>query len=248
MRRVTGSTLGEFVQSEIAEPLGLDGCFIGTPAAEFDRVAARPVLGPEPGLARGVGEGDRSVDPTRRVQSCTYRRRIPAPRRSCGDSDDGVPGGRGAGGERCVHCAVTGAASMRRSGRPTGVDGVRLWSDETRRRATEPQQRRRDLVVPIRMCWRLGYHQPFPSKRTSPSAFGFYGAYGSGGYADPHRQPRRRVRRPARQGTSAHQARAIDQRRRRQPVITHRPVECGSISSMAIEIRRAVWAMLREPP
>ena len=37
------------------------------------------------------------------------------------------------------------------------------------------------------MSWRLGYHQPFPTKHTSPSAFGFYGAYGSGGYADPSR-------------------------------------------------------------
>ena len=71
---------------------------------------------------------------------------------------------------------------------PDGLDGVRLWSDTTRRAATEPQTRRRDLVVPLRMQWRLGYHQPFPTRRTSSSAFGFYGAYGSGGYADPGRR------------------------------------------------------------
>ncbi len=48
VRRITGSTLGAFVQAEIAEPLALDGCYIGTPAAQFDRVAARPTLSPEP--------------------------------------------------------------------------------------------------------------------------------------------------------------------------------------------------------
>ncbi len=73
-------------------------------------------------------------------------------------------------------------------GSDDGLDGVRLWSDDTRRAATRAQTRRRDLVIPLRMRWRLGYHQPFPTKRTSPSAFGFYGAYGSGAYADPERR------------------------------------------------------------
>ncbi len=187
VRRVTGSTLGAFAQSEIAEPLGLDGCFIGTPPAEFHRVAARPVLGPEPGLARGVAK---VIDPLTRLVGFSPARIAAA----------FLPRGGGAviptteflAAEVPAVNGVFTARSLARVyaalGSADGVDGVRLWSDETRRRATEPQQRRRDLVVPIRMRWRLGYHQPFPSKRTSPSAFGFYGAYGSGGYADPHRQ------------------------------------------------------------
>ena len=73
-------------------------------------------------------------------------------------------------------------------GSPDGLDGVRLWSSETRQIATQQQNSRRDRVVPIRVGWRLGYHQPFPIKRTASAAFGFYGAYGSGGFADPDRR------------------------------------------------------------
>jgi CubicO group peptidase (beta-lactamase class C family) len=39
IQRVTGSSFREFLATELAEPLGLDGCFIGTPTAEFHRVA-----------------------------------------------------------------------------------------------------------------------------------------------------------------------------------------------------------------
>ena len=73
-------------------------------------------------------------------------------------------------------------------GSDDGVDGVQIWSPSTRRRATEAQSHRRDRVVPVKVGWRLGYHQPFPRTRTSPRSFGFYGAYGSGAFADPDRQ------------------------------------------------------------
>lgn len=64
VRRVTDATLGDFVRSEISEPLSLDGCYIGTPAAEFDRVAARPALSPEPCVARSVAK---AIDPLTRL-------------------------------------------------------------------------------------------------------------------------------------------------------------------------------------
>jgi len=39
-------------------------------------------------------------------------------------------------------------------------------------------------VIPIRVDWQPGFHQPF-QKKTAPTPFGFYGADGSGGFADP---------------------------------------------------------------
>lgn len=187
VRRITGDTLGAFVRTEIAEPLELDGCFIGTPATEFDRVAARPRLASEPGFARVAAK---AIDPLSRLVGFSPARFaaaflprgghavIPTPEFLAAE----VPAVNG------VFTARSIARLYAALGSDVGLDGVRLWSDTTRRLATEPQTRRRDLVVPIRMNWRLGYHQPFPIKRTSPTSFGFYGAYGSGGYTDPARQ------------------------------------------------------------
>ena len=65
---------------------------------------------------------------------------------------------------------------------------MKLWTSETRRLATTSQNSGRDLVVPLRVGWQLGYHQPFPKKHTTADSFGFYGSYGSGAFADPSRQ------------------------------------------------------------
>jgi CubicO group peptidase (beta-lactamase class C family) len=187
VRRLTGTTLGEFVQSEIAKPLGLDGCFIGTPAVEFDRVAARPTLSPEPGVVRTAAK---VIDPLTRLAGFSPARFAAAFLPIGGHSV--IPTTDFLAAEVPAVNGVFTARSLARLyaalGSVDGLEGVRLWSDATRRAATVPQTRRRDLVVPIRTRWRLGYHQPFPNKRTSSSAFGFYGAYGSGGYADPERR------------------------------------------------------------
>jgi CubicO group peptidase (beta-lactamase class C family) len=187
VRRVAGTTLGEFVRTEIAEPLGLDGCHIGTPAAEFERVAARPALSPESSVARTVAK---TIDPLTRLAGFSPARFAAAFLPIDGHAV--IPTTEFLAAEVPAVNGVFTARSLARLyaalGSGDGLDGVRLWSDETRRAATQPQTRRRDLVVPMRMRWRLGFHQPFPTKRTSPSAFGFYGAYGSGGYADPDRR------------------------------------------------------------
>jgi CubicO group peptidase (beta-lactamase class C family) len=187
VRRITGSTLGEFVRREIAEPLQLDGCFIGTPAAEFDRVAARPALKPE---SRSVRRVAKAVDPLTRLVGFSPAR-FAAAFLPCGGNAV-VPTAEFLEAEVPAVNGVFTARSLARMyaalGSDNGLDGVRLWSPTTRALATQPQRRRRDLIVPIRMSWRLGYHQPFPTKHTSVASFGFYGAYGSGGYADPDRQ------------------------------------------------------------
>ena len=187
VRRVTGGTLGSFVQTEIAGPLALDGCFIGTPQSELERVAARPDLKPESARLRRVVK---RLDPLTtsfgfspsRIAAAFLPPRgyevIPTPEFLKAE----VPSANG------VFTARSLARIYAALGSDDGLDGVRLWSPETRLAATRIQNQRRDLVIPLRVRWLLGYHRPPPVKRASRDAFGFYGAYGSGAYADPERQ------------------------------------------------------------
>ena len=68
------------------------------------------------------------------------------------------------------------------------LDGVRLLSYDTVRRAGELQNRGAGRVIPISMRWRLGYHRVFAVRARVPGGFGHFGFGGSGGWADPQRQ------------------------------------------------------------
>ena len=186
VRRVTGTSLGTFVQRELAEPLGLDGCYIGTPAAQIQRVAARPNLAPE---RRWVRRAAKIADPFASALGVSPTRVAAAfaPRHASSlfASDEllkaEVPSMNG------VFTARSLARLYAALGSDDGLDGVKLWSPDTRRMVALQQNDRRDQVLAIRGRWWLGYHRPFPPKRASSTAFGFYGAYGSGAYADPAR-------------------------------------------------------------
>ena len=187
VRRITGVSIGSFIQTEIAVPLGLDGFYIGLPRGDVRRVAARPTLPPENTLVRAFAK---TVDPAIRLFGLSPARIAAsfAPRRGneviptdeflCAE----VPSANGVFNARSIarFYAVLGADE--------GVNGVRLWSAETRRQATEQQNNRRDLVIPLRVGWLLGYHRPFPAKYATQGSFGFYGAFGSGAYAEPERR------------------------------------------------------------
>lgn len=186
VRRITGETLGAMIQRDIAEPLQLDGFHIGTPPDRIERVAARPVLTTESAVARRVAK---IVDPATRVFGFSpdriaaafmphHANELIASREFLTVEVPSVNG---------VFTARSLARFYAALGSDDGVDDIRLWSPATRTAATQQQNRRRDLVLALRVGWKLGYHQPFPRKRTSTSAFGFYGAYGSGAYADPDR-------------------------------------------------------------
>ncbi len=187
VRRITGSSLGAFVQTEIAEPLALDGCYIGTPTDQLDRVAARPRLSPLPSAVRLAGK---AADPFTKLLGISPARIAAA----------FIPiGGHEVIGSteflQAEVAAVNGVFTARSLARlyaalgsDDGIDDHRLWSSTTRQLVSVRQTNRRDQVLPIKMGWQLGYHRPFPRKACSPSAFGFYGAYGSGAFADPERR------------------------------------------------------------
>ena len=69
------------------------------------------------------------------------------------------------------------------------IDGVRLVSEETLRRATERQSRPGHAYPwPIDMGWCLGFHRAFTTRGSPEGAFGHYGFGGSGAFADPRRR------------------------------------------------------------
>ncbi len=187
VRRTSGESLGRFVVRRIARPLDLDGFHIGTPAAELPRVARRPKLAAEPAPVARLAK---ALDPTLRLVGVSPRRMaaafVPRNAHQVIPTDEflmaEVPSVNGTFTARSLARFYAALAD------DDGVDGVRLWTPATRRRATGQQNRRRDLVIPIRVGWLLGYHRPFPKRRTGDRAFGFYGAYGSGGFADPDRR------------------------------------------------------------
>jgi CubicO group peptidase (beta-lactamase class C family) len=67
-----------------------------------------------------------------------------------------------------------------------GADaGTRLLSETTVRELGRVHVRTPDMVLGIRMRWRLGYHHAFGTGQQAARAFGHYGYGGSGGWADP---------------------------------------------------------------
>jgi len=192
VRRASGTGITEFVRSQIAEPLGLDGCYVGLPRSELGRVST---LIPPPGedptkLGSGEGTGP-----------------LAAMAESLGIeiSPEVIAGALGTAHtmqvmldpESLLHPipAANGCFTARSLARMYAalaaggeLDGVRLLSPETLARATEVQNTRPDKVIIFPLHWRLGYHLVFTSAGTSEHGFGHNGYGGSGAWADPDRQ------------------------------------------------------------
>ncbi len=185
--RVSGRGISEFVQTEIAAPLGLDGCFIGLPAAELHRVspmmlsagasitAGSGALG-ELAAAMGYELSPERVEAALAVEVARDIMLDPA------SLAHPIPAANGVFTARSLARMYAALAA------DGELDGVRLLSPETLARATEVQNDRPDLVIVFPMHWRLGYHLVFTAAGELPNGFGHSGLGGSGGWADPDRQ------------------------------------------------------------
>jgi CubicO group peptidase (beta-lactamase class C family) len=192
IQRVTGKPITELVRTEIAEPLTLDGLFIGAPVEAHARAAqlirsTRMLRSPE---------SYRTF--ARRLQwtLSTLRARVDLARMA----DALLPRGieqidwssprvlsvpiPAANGLFTARSLAKLYATLAAGG---SFAGTRLLSEETVQRATEIQNRRVDLIVPLRMYWRLGYHRVSTLRGTPMRAFGHFGFGGSGAWADPSR-------------------------------------------------------------
>jgi CubicO group peptidase (beta-lactamase class C family) len=206
LQRVTGKPFPELVHRELAEPLGLDGLYIGAPDEVLGRAAE--LIWPERlGRARGA-----APEKSGRLEDVVHERvswlsdallryakvdldlvsilDALAPRGISGfdfGAEDtlrvAIPAANGLFTARSL-ARIYAALSMGGE-----LDGVRLLSRRTLAEATQRQRRTRALaVIPIDMRWRLGYHGIFTTVGVPREAFGHFGFGGSGAWADPSRE------------------------------------------------------------
>jgi CubicO group peptidase (beta-lactamase class C family) len=194
VRRISGKPFGEFIQTEIAKPLDLDGLFVGLTEDAMHRRAQL--------IGSGLSDPDELLQRMRRTARAANRAlkavRIPIDLSRAADAM--MPAGMqdlDFNSEALVSACIPAAngmftarslarmyAALANGGE---LDGVRLMGPETLGRATRIQNRGLDRVVPIPMQWRLGYHRAFAPFQRVPRAFGHFGFGGSGAWACPER-------------------------------------------------------------
>ena len=192
VRRIAGRPFADVIQQEIAQPLGLDGLYVGAPPEAAARAAE--LLMPESGRRRMAALGtrlDRIHQTAGRLLRYDLRRTADA-LLAPGITEFGwdapenlaapIPAANGLFSARSLAKLY---ATLANGG---AFNGTRLLSARTLERATEVQTRRIDLVVPFPMHWRLGYHRAATTAGTPPRGFGHYGFGGSGAWADPDLQ------------------------------------------------------------
>ena len=179
IRRVTGLTVDEAVQREIAEPLGLDGLRIGLPEPERAK-AAELLMSP-----RSVERLERLA--LRLEKRDRYRPLVEALvvdgfldiSLSERIHDSEIPAANGVFTARALARMYAALAT------PDYFDRPRFLSPETTAQATRIQTFERDSVVGFDMRWRLGYHLAATTAGVLPRGFGHFGFGGSGAWGDP---------------------------------------------------------------
>jgi CubicO group peptidase (beta-lactamase class C family) len=187
VRRVSGLGITEFIRKEIAEPLGLDGCYVGLPREEFRRLAqivsapdARELTRDPAAMLRVAERLGLTIRPE--LIAAALPPKILEPSEDPAWIERPMPSGNGCFTARSLArmyaCVAAGGE----------LDGVRLLSDKTVERAIEPQNDRPDLILGFPMQWRLGYHGVLTSAAVLPRGFGHNGYGGSGAWGDPDRE------------------------------------------------------------
>ena len=190
VQRISGVPIEKFVQAEIAEPLGLDGLYIGCPPEQRHRMAPRAPMSKaftrlsDPRgsflfnqLTRVLHVLRSPINPHRMINAALSRgmeELIADPRLL----DAAVPAMNG------YFDAVSLSAMYAMLAGGGQLGGVRILSPDAVRKASTVQNNQRDRVVMMTMQWRLGYHRALFVKQL-PRAYGHFGFGGSGGWADP---------------------------------------------------------------
>jgi len=193
LRRVTGQSVGDAVRSLVAEPLGLDGCYIGAPAEAKLRAAA--LIRPKRAGLVGLIGSKRLMSGLDRVYRTIGIPISPLLIQSAllpGDVgnllfdprilDTPIPAANGLFTARSLARIY---AMLAEGGT---LDGVRLLSPRSIARASQVQTRGRDRVLQIPMHWRLGYHSAFTTRGRLATGFGHFGYGGSGAWCDPEQR------------------------------------------------------------
>jgi CubicO group peptidase (beta-lactamase class C family) len=179
IRQVTGLTVHDAVQQEVAEPLGLDSFYIGTPPEAFARTAHLLIDPSVSDRLRRLFDVMDRFPPTRPAVEALL----------VDDFLDVASTGRIHEGELPAANGVFTARDLARLyaalATPGAFDGPALLSPATLAEATRIQTRGRDVVIGIDMRWRLGYHMAATNIGILPRGFGHFGFGGSGAWGDP---------------------------------------------------------------
>jgi len=188
VRRVTGMRVRDALRTFLAEPLGLDGLYLGAPESERGRLAMLLV------------PSTRTPTAWNRFTYWVLRRTVAL----CGLDPERtrsalLPHGwldvffstRVLDAEIPAFNGVFTARSLARMYAMLAaggvLDGTRFISEATIRRATQVHGRGLDNVVGFPMRWRLGYHFVGTHRGVLQNAFGHFGYGGSGAWGDPDR-------------------------------------------------------------
>jgi CubicO group peptidase (beta-lactamase class C family) len=185
IRRIDGRDVPTFLAQEIADPLELDGLFIGTPATEHDRVA--PLVSPEDVQGDGADQQLESVlgKDSIVLKALSPRGNILEFFNSAQGLSSCIPSASGVFTARSLAKVY---AALERGGE---LNGTRILTSETVATATAQQNDRNDLVIFMAPKWRLGYMtggSAIPVLGPNDEAYGHVGAGGTYAGADPKAQ------------------------------------------------------------
>jgi CubicO group peptidase (beta-lactamase class C family) len=196
IEKITGRPFQSLLQEWIAEPLGLDGLYIGMPDTELHRLAKLISLDGNIGKAL---KGYQRLPV--RVREWLHRLTLLVgadfthfAKALAPDFVDQISF-NDPRAMQAVIPAANGAFTARSLARMYAaiacggeIDGQRILSRERVAIMNERQGRGRDKVINFPMGWRLGYHQVFTFGQMPSQAFGHFGFGGSGAWCDTGRQ------------------------------------------------------------
>ena len=182
IRRITGKTPGTYLRDEIARPLNLD-MHIGVDAS-FDARIAELIGAPPPPPDKPDALAEMARDP----ESVTFKA-IANPRPVVDPALVNSREWRGAEVPAANGHATARSLAALYGGLATGgkVNGYRVLTEESIKRAHTEQANGPDVVLGVVTRWGLGFalSQPAVPIGPNPRTFGHPGAGGSIGFADP---------------------------------------------------------------
>lgn len=197
IEKATGQRFGDLLKSELADPLQLDGCYIGMPESELHRAAK--LIRPDPKPASATPKPKQPRKPSlqaRLIENALAMTGFDTDTTSLALMPKGI--GRydwnspevlmacnpSAGGMFTARSLAKIYAMLANHGK---FEGKTYLNWQTFSALAELQSTRRGAVIPVPMRWRLGYHRVFTTGPRTPHAFGHFGFGGSGAWCDPSR-------------------------------------------------------------
>ncbi len=192
IEKIAKKPFQEVLRTELAEPLQLDGLFIGVPDSAWQRCAK--IISCDGNIGKGFNQYQKIPLPIALtiyyllrllgIDLRHFKKALLPPFIEELNFNDRAA-------MQAVIPSANGAFTARSLARMYAMianggelDGVRILSEATTRKFQSVQSNRRDIVTTKCMNWRLGYHEAFTFGRTA--AFGHYGFGGSGAFCDPN--------------------------------------------------------------